>query len=140
MQTLPDIEIVRRMYDAYNRRDLDGWLEPFASTAEWTNVPTGEVHVGPNGQRTNYAAWNVPFPTGQCVDLTIKGCSDVVVVEFVGKGRNTGPLPTVDGGQVPPTNRFVAVTFCDVHELQDGQIVRTRRYWDQATVAAQLDL
>ena len=132
-----DRDLVADLYRAFNRRDADGWLAGFAREATWTNVPTGEVFVGVQGQRENYDAWNVPFPEGQCVDLRISDTSRTVVVEFKGDGVNTGPLPGEDG-PLPPTHRRVTIAFCDVHEVRDGSIHATRRYWDQASVAAQM--
>ena len=138
MTTSPaDVAVIANLYAAYNRRDIEAWAASFAVDATWTNVPTDETFVGPDGQRDNYAAWNGPFPAGQCVDLRIRGGGDVIVAEFNGDGVNTGPLPTPDG-DLPPTNRRVVVAFCDVHQVRDGLVIDTRRYWDQAAVAAQL--
>lgn len=135
----PDIAVIAALYAAYNSRDLDSWTSSFAADATWTNVPTGETFIGPEGQHDNYAAWNGPFPTGQCVDLHLRGGDGVVVAEFKGDGVNTGPLPSPEG-DLPPTNKRVVVSFCDVHEVAGGFVRATRRYWDQAAVAAQLEV
>lgn len=48
-------------------------------------------------------------------------------------------LPTPEG-DLSPTNKRVVVSFCDVHEVAGGFVRATRRYWDQAAVAAQLEV
>ena len=136
----PDARAIQAMYQAYNERSLTGWLAAFHPEAVWTNIPTGERFVGHEGQRTNYAAWDTPFPSGQCVDLHVGGGNGVYVGEFIGAGTNTGPLPGPDGTQLPPTNRQSEIAFCDVHEVSEGLIVNTRRYWDQDAVIRQLGL
>lgn len=132
------IEVVERLYEAYNRRSMADWVAAFADGATWTNVPTGETFVAPEGQAENYSAWNTPFPKGQCVDLKIAGGEGVIVAEFVGDGVNEGPLPGPDGAHLPATGKRVSIPFCDVHQVVDGKIVATRRYWDNAAVAEQL--
>lgn len=128
-----------QLYHAYNDRDLDGWLTCFAADAVWRNIPTGEEFTGDEGQRANYDAWNVPFPRGRCVDMTLRTGSDFAVAEFRGEGFHEGPLTTPDG-VVKATHRFSSLAFCDVHTFRDGLIVSTHRYWDLAEAARQLDL
>ncbi|KAI9032952.1 hypothetical protein DFJ74DRAFT_650302, partial [Hyaloraphidium curvatum] len=57
---------------------------------------------------------------------------------FVGEGANEGPLAGPDGTEREATGKRVAIPFCDVHTVRDGLIVETHRYWDNATVAAQM--
>ncbi|MEA2178879.1 MAG: hypothetical protein QOG77_2176 [Solirubrobacteraceae bacterium] len=46
-----DTEAVSAMYEAFNRRDVDGWLAAFAPTATWHEIPTGEVFGVPDVSR-----------------------------------------------------------------------------------------
>ncbi len=56
-----------------------------------------------------------------------------VVLEFMFRGVNTGPL-----GDMPPTGKRVEVPMCAVYEVEGGQIVRGHLYYDSGTMARQL--
>lgn len=133
------IHLIESLYQAYNDRDLEGWLSGFADGALWMNVPTGERFVGPEGQRANYAAWNTAFPRGRCEDLVVRGSDQIVVAEFNGVGVHEGPLDTPEG-RVEPTFKAASLPFCDVHTIAGGKVTETHRYWDLAGAAAQLGL
>lgn len=132
-------EIVSRLYRTYNARDLQGWLDAFAPDSVWRNVPTGESHEGRQGQERNYHAWSTPFPNGTVEDLVVRAGDGFAVAEFTGAGVHEGPLQTPDG-EVAATGRASSIPFCDVHLIEGGLIVETRRYWDLAGAAAQLGL
>jgi len=135
-----DITTVLRLYQAHNRRDVDAWADAFRADAVWTNVPTGEEYIGPEGPRE---LSGVEHPVPRRAVRRPQGArrrrrgGGLVLAEFTGDGVNTGPLPT-PVGELPQTGRRVAVRFCDAHEVADGLITRTDRYWDQASAAAQL--
>ena len=42
--------------------------------------------------------------------------------------------------EIAPTRKRVERLFCDVHEIEDGKIARTRSYFDAATMLRQLGL
>ena len=67
------------------------------------------------------------------------GSDDYAVVEFVGRGTNTGPLATPQG-EIPATGRAIEIPFCDVHRIEDGKITNGRSYFDMATMMRQLGL
>ncbi|MBB3664576.1 ketosteroid isomerase-like protein [Prauserella sediminis] len=134
-----DAEVVAKLYEAWNSRDIGSWVDCFSPDATWTNLPTGEVHTGHDGMARNYHNWDGPFPDGKCAELTISGGFGLVVAEFTAIGTHTGTMATPDGC-IEPTGRTLLVPFCDVHHLEAGRITETRRYWDQLTVSAQLGL
>ena len=137
--TNSDIDIVHALYNAWNRRDIDEWVASFAPDATWTNLPTGEIHAGHLGMADNYRHWDGPFPDGRCEKLRFGGGNGVVVAEFIAVGTHTGPMPSPDGA-IDPTGLTLSVPFCDLHRVENGRIISTRRYWDQLTVLTQLGL
>ena len=134
-----DLDTVRALYDAWNRRDIDAWVESFTPNATWTNLPTSEIHLGHQGMAENYRHWDGPFPDGRCEELAFGGGNGLVVAEFAAVGTHTGPMPT-PAGTIDPTGRTLSVPFCDLHWIEDGRIATTRRYWDNLTVLTQLGL
>jgi len=137
--TMMATEVARTLYNAYNSRNLDGWLSHFTETSEWINVPTGERYVGIEGQKDNYSAWDTPFPNGKCEELVIRGGDGIAVAEFIGAGVHEGPLATPNG-PIEATYRSSAVPFCDVHTIVDGKVLETHRYWDLQGASQQLGL
>jgi steroid delta-isomerase-like uncharacterized protein len=133
-----DAEVVRRLYDAFNRRDLDAWLGLFAPDATWHEIPSGEVFDVPDGVRLYYERFASAFPDGRCRDITVRAGEGFVVGEFTGSGTNTGPLLTPEG-ELPPSGKRIDIPFCDVHIVEDGLVARTHRYWDTGTFARQME-
>jgi ketosteroid isomerase-like protein len=64
---------------------------------------------------------------------------DDVVVEFINRGTNTGPISTAQG-DFPATNRRIEVPYCSVMRIQAGKVVSGRDYYDVYTILRQLDL
>ncbi|MDN3460762.1 nuclear transport factor 2 family protein [Rhodococcus sp. APC 3903] len=135
-----DIETVAALYEAWNSRDIDAWVESFTPNATWTNLPTGQIHAGHAGMAENFTNWDRPFRDGRCENLTFSGGQGLVVTEFTAVGTHTGPMPAPDGVDIDATGRTLAVPFCDLHRVEDGRITATRRYWDQFSVLTQLGI
>jgi hypothetical protein len=64
---------------------------------------------------------------------------DQFVLEFTGRGTNTGPLhlPT---GDIPATGRWAELRLCDVAQIRNGKIVSFHTYYDIMTMLQQLGL
>ena len=133
-----EVEVVRGLYDAFNRRDLDAWLASFAPSATWHEIPTGEVFGVPDGVRLYYERFATAFPDGRCTHVRVRGGEGFAVGEFTGSGTNTGPLLTPEG-ELPPSGKRIDIPFCDVHLVESGLVTRTHRYWDTGTFARQME-
>jgi ketosteroid isomerase-like protein len=131
-------EAARGLYEAFNRRDIDGWVAAFAPEATWHEMPSGEVFGVPDGVRLYYERFATAFPDGRCTEIVIREGDGFAVGEFIGSGTNTGPLATPEG-DLPPTGKRIDIPFCDVHRVEHGLVVCTRRYWDTGTFARQME-
>ena len=79
------------------------------------------------------------FPDGKVtVDRVIDG-GDYVVVEFTGRGTNTGTLKTAMG-DIPATGRSMTLQLCDVMEFKDGKVQSQTTYFDTGSMMTQLGL
>ena len=131
--------IARAIYDAFNDRDFDAGTALVTDDAEWLNVATGQTFRGPEGVRQNYEQWATAYPDGRCEDIEILAGEGFAVVQFTGRGKNTGPLGS-PAGEIPATGRSVDVPFCDVLEIRAGKIAGGKSYFDMATMMRQLGL
>ena len=55
---------------------------------------------------------------------------DTIVVEFVFRSKNTGPLVTPQG-EIPPTGKTASMTSIAIYELRDGKLAGSRGMYDR---------
>jgi predicted ester cyclase len=128
------VTLVEALYDLYNSHQSDpAWLDKslafFAQDCEIIDVPSGMTTRGPDGYKQLILFFEEGFPGSRIEITNLIATEDQAVVEFVGRGTNTGSLhlPT---GDLPPTGRAAELWFCDVYRLRSGKIVRYRSYYD----------
>ena len=129
--------IARTLIDAYNTRDFDRLDAILAPDAEVRNVATGEVYRGADAMKRYQRNWATAFPESKVEIATLVGCGETVTMEYVGRGRQTGPLDTPQG-RIEPTGRSVELPLCDVLTVRNGRITGGRTYYDVATLLRQL--
>jgi ketosteroid isomerase-like protein len=122
-----NVEIVKRAYDAYIRRDLDGSLENY--DADVTFNPNEEPAVrGHVAVRAHLERWEEPWEKYEVEveELIDAGEQVVVTVRFKGRGKGSGVEIEARSHQV--------------FALRDGKIVRMDEYThrDDALEAAGL--
>ena len=129
----------RAFNDAFNARDWDAAAGMATADVEMVNVATGQRFQGPDGVRQFLQGWATAFPDGQVETTLVIADDRGAVVEFVGRGTQTGPLQG-PAGDIPPTGRAVAVPFASILEMREGKIARGRLYFDSTTLLQQLGL
>ncbi len=83
-------------------------------------------------------AWWEAFPDQHLsTDVQLESGS-TAVIEGTFTGTQTGTLRGTPGGDIPPTDRKVHFRFVGVHEVEEGQIVRERLYFDALELLRQL--
>ncbi|MDQ3956444.1 MAG: nuclear transport factor 2 family protein [Actinomycetota bacterium] len=134
-------ELAREYVDAFNRRDLDGWVALFSEDAlifePFFPEPTkGREAIKALQENVQQAfsdmRWRLLHPAIHV--------GDAVVMEIDVKAVNDGPLEMPDG-TVPATGKPIAYESCSVLTVgTDGLILEERNYFDATGVAAQLGL
>jgi steroid delta-isomerase-like uncharacterized protein len=132
-------DTVRKFFQAINDNDPDAGAAQVTDDAKFTELPTGRTFQGPDGVRENFAFWLGAFPDGKVEVTNIIEGGDKVVVEYTGRGTNTGPMMT-EQGEMPPTGKSVTLEFCDVLEMKGDKIAGGRSYYDTGTMMRQLGL
>jgi steroid delta-isomerase-like uncharacterized protein len=130
--------VVEQFYEQFNSGDLDRAVELFAP-----NVVTVEPFLGRADNRDAWRTYGEAFRRA-CPDARLVMRSSVeeagrVAVEgtFVGTFTSTLDGPS---GPVSPTGRAFNVEFADFFQIQDGQVVAHRVYYDQMDFLGQLGL
>jgi ketosteroid isomerase-like protein len=122
--TQSNLEIIRGMYDAWNRRDLDGFLGVLAPDVEWRFADSfiyGEINplIGVDAVRDGSLKqiredWD-DFE-GELGELLDAGDTIIGLGWYVGVHKQTG--------------RPLRAQFAHIYDLQDGKVTRWRQYVD----------
>ena len=144
MTAQDNVTLSRSLADLYNSHQSDpAWLDKsvaaFATDSQLTNVPTGTTLPGSDGYKQVVLFFAEAFPGSSTEITTMFASDDQVVVGFIGRGTNTGPLhmPT---GDIPATGRHLEMSFCEVIQCRNGKIVNFHIYFDNMTLLQQLGL
>lgn len=132
------VSIARQSYESWNERDFDAFSEVIADGVLIV-AGSGEQFEGRQGGRQFAEMWANAFPDGRIeVDNIVDG-GDQVVVEFTGRGTQTGTLAG-PMGEIPATNRPVTLKLCDVWRFEAGVAKSVTTYFDTASLMTQLGL
>ncbi|MEA2786744.1 MAG: hypothetical protein QOF71_2848 [Candidatus Eremiobacteraeota bacterium] len=130
-------QTVRRIYDAFNARDIPLLASLFADDCVTTDMGTRRTYQGFAG----FMDWVKPFadamPDSTATPGLIVESGDWIATEHVGRGTQTGPFVTPEG-ELPASNRTVEILFAEFFRLRDGKVVEFRAYWDSGSVLRQM--
>jgi predicted ester cyclase len=135
MATLDNAAILREVYEAWNKKDLDRVASYAAPDARITVVPFGSKMT----VREYEENWARAFPDGKIEMTNLVSQGDLVVAEFTGRGTHTGPLQG-PGGEIAPTGRRAELQCVECLRFRNGKITEGRAYFDSATLMAQLGM
>ena len=114
-----DVDLLKRLYDCFNTRDIDGVLAELADDVAWANgMDGGHVH-GREGVREYWTRqWAMVDPHVEPVDFR-RAAENVIVVEVLQSVFDLDGKPLQ--GQ---THGLKDKTVEHVFRLQDGKITR----------------
>ena len=128
-----NVEIVRDAAAAFNRGDLDAWLEYWTDDIDYRAVEgalddRGPMH-GKDAVRAYFQDWLDTFDDLKAEPRELIDAADeqvVTVLRFGGRAKLSGVEADL--------------TFAVVYTLRDGKVARGREYWtrDEALEAAGL--
>lgn len=130
-------DFVNRWMDATNRGDMETLLAMCHKDVELSN-PDGTFQ-GHEGVRALFQPYFDAL-SERAVDIrNIIDAGDTVVVEFVIRGRNTGPTATPQG-VIPATNKTFALSSIGIYDLRNGKLANSRGQYDRMGMAIALGL
>ena len=127
--------VVREIQAAWNAKDLDRCASYAHADARMTNMAFGAKTTF----REYIDNWARAFPDGK---LEITNCvvqGDNVVVEYVGRGTQTGALRS-PMGELPASGRRVEVPCVECLRFRDGKLAEGRMYFDAFSMLQQLGI
>lgn len=132
--------IARKLYEAFNKQDLDSCLALATEDVEVVLTPFNQTFHGHAGFKDFMVGFKRAFP-----DLTVTvtnqvATDDQVVSECRWRGTHTGPLMS-PAGEIPPTGKAVeGAVFCEVWGLRNGKVASLHNYQDVSSWLRQLGL
>ncbi|HVO74483.1 MAG TPA: ester cyclase [Ignavibacteriaceae bacterium] len=139
MSVQDNLKVARGFYEEFNKRNFSNVQKTVDDKAQLQIIPLNTKFSGKEGYLQLAQGWANAFPDGQCIITNITAGEDGVVVEFAGRGTQTGTFRSPDG-DIMPTGKSVDIPFCDVFKIKNGRIVSYNSYFDTATMLKQLGL
>jgi len=125
-------KIVKEIFEAYNRRDIDFIINNFADDLIFV-LPSGET-IGKDGLPQAYSMLFDVFQDGKWSTPRVISKGNVVAVEILVEGTHTGEFLGI-----PATGKKIdvhAVWFIDFNE--EGKIERVIDYWNECRFISQV--
>jgi steroid delta-isomerase-like uncharacterized protein len=119
--------------DAINKHDPDAYASLMAEDCVFTNVGTGERHVGRAAQRAALAKLLAVWGDLHLETVNILVDGDSFTKEWVMTGVHTGDMP-----DLPATGRSFRIVGAGVGQVRDGKIVNLTEYWNLADFLGQV--
>ena len=139
MAVLDTGNIVKAIYDNFNKRSFDETKKLLADNVQVTDVPSGQTLKGHEGYRNFEQGWITAFPDAKTEVVNVVASPDSAVVEFRGRGTHKGPLKA-GTSEMAATGKKLDLAFCEVYVFKNGKISDVRLYYDAASMASQLGL
>src|SRR5438477_135136 len=93
------LKLNEQVIDAWNRHDVDKFLELCDDKITWKDIANEEPYQGKQGAREFSESWLKGFPDLKIKIKNVVNNEDTIAVEATFTGTNTGPLKV--GPEVP---------------------------------------
>jgi predicted ester cyclase len=103
-------QLIRSLYDAVNRKDLETIASYGAPESEWLDVPFNVTSRGVRAIIDPWVSWFEIFPDATCEVRSLIALGDHVVAQGVGRGTHRGPFNS-PAGLLPPSGVRMEVQF-----------------------------
>lgn len=133
------LSVVRKVFEAFQAHDLEGFRALLADDAALRDPSTAEVHRGPDAVVAAIKATLDAFPDLRPEVTNLFADGEQAVAEVVRTGTNTGELK-MPSGPVPPTGRKVRLPECIIFRVREGKVVSMTAYVDRLHVMEELGL
>lgn len=127
--------VLRRYFDALNKRDYDAVAGAFADDCEYVSVASGARFSGPASVVHGLREFSEAFPDWRVELGAVISSPTIVAAEW----RTSGTQDGLFRGR-PATGFRFRRDGCAVAEVADGRITRYRDYYDRVTLLEQLGL
>jgi steroid delta-isomerase-like uncharacterized protein len=132
-------ETVHAVVAAFNAHDLSTLAGFFTPDVVIVSPDTKEVKGREQATEWERSLMDT-FPDAMMEIAASYDSGDTVVLEWVFRGTNTGPLQLPSGETLPATGKQVSVRGVDISTIENGAVASLHAYWDQLELMTQLGL
>ncbi|RIJ48387.1 hypothetical protein D1614_11735 [Maribellus luteus] len=122
--------IARSFIEAWDIHDADLLTSLFAEEFTYTEVTTGRIYNDKDALAMYLNATIAGIPDTRFEVVSIVANERFAVVEWIWKGTNTVGWPAMG---IPPTGKYFELPGISVMEIENGQIIWNKDYWDWNT-------
>jgi steroid delta-isomerase-like uncharacterized protein len=142
MSEFDNIRIAEKLFDAINAHNLD--LGDSYEAVDYKFEGPGTERNGGALNRDQARAYTQGF-INAFPDLHFElkqkvAQGEYVVINWVGSGTHTGPLPTPTGDTLPATGKKATVAGSTTYQIINGKVVKGWTYWDMVSLLSQLGI
>jgi steroid delta-isomerase-like uncharacterized protein len=130
-------DFVNKWMDAVKRGDVEALVDMCQPDAVHSNADG--TFRGPQGVRDLFTPMLNAMSEREVQINNVVEAGDTIVVEFVFRFRNTGPMVTPQA-TIPPTGKTASLPSIGVYELRDGKLAGSRGMYDRLGLITQLGL
>jgi steroid delta-isomerase-like uncharacterized protein len=127
------INIVKAHYDAWNARDYDAISRGLSGDFLFESDAVPAPVRGREGMKQFARTYLTAFPDLRFTIQEIIESGGTVVAEWTATGTQRGELYGL-----PPTGRYATVRGCNIYHFDGDEAIRSRSFWDTATLMRQL--
>lgn len=129
MEPFDNKQVIEKLYQAVNAKDLEYIQSLGADFSEWLDVPFDYTTTGKDAIIDPWVSWFGIFPDATCEVRSLVAFGDYVIAQGIGRGTHKGVFHS-PAGTLQPSGVSMQVNFCDVYKLRQGQIERADSYFD----------
>jgi len=129
--------IIQKLYEAVNEKNLDYIKSLGTAKSEWLDVPFNYTAKGADAIINPWKSWFEIFPDATCEVRSLVSMGEYVIAQGIGRGTQKGVFQS-PAGLLKPSDKPMAINFCDVYRLKDGKIIRADSYFDFYSLLKQL--
>ncbi|HEY3296953.1 MAG TPA: ester cyclase [bacterium] len=134
-----NVAISKDIYAIISKGDLNQLTNLYAQNSVMVNMPWNTTFRGRDNVLNYIRILRTAFPDMKVTLTHQTAQDDTVVNEWLLKGTHKGVLKSPTG-DIAPTNRSVEIPGVSIFEMEDGQVVNIRQYWDINSLLRQIGL
>jgi ketosteroid isomerase-like protein len=123
-------KVVKEMFAAWDKKDLDGVMARYADTVV-IRGPAGMRAEGADAARRMFGTLLGAYDSGHSEVLQQFVDGDYVITEWRDITQHNGELTLATGEHVAPTGRTVTQEIVFIDHVVDGKIVEETAYFDR---------
>jgi steroid delta-isomerase-like uncharacterized protein len=131
-------DVARESIECYNAGDFDRLRSLLADDFYEEELATQRRLEGADARIEAAQSWKRAFPDERGTITGVYTSGSTVAIELTWVGRQSGPMATPDGQELPPSNKGMTVKSVEVIEIEDDKIKALRHYFDLMTILQQI--